>query len=203
LVTCTTRRYCIAAGEVEAVIGAPYGGDRISLVTTANGGASWKQRSIVTNSAAPSGIGSFEGMTCASPTHCLLVGQATPPDGAPSGQIVSSTDRGASWTYQTLPPGTTGLSAISCWSATQCVVAGGGIEGRGGIMQDLLSTSDGGQIWTSRPVPASAVGLEGVSCPTATSCIAVGFDLPATDPTAEPAAVVVSSDGGVTWNVPS
>lgn len=203
LVTCTTRQSCIAEGEVEATIGDPSGGSRLSIITTINGGSTWKRRSIATNSAAPLGIPYFSGLTCATATHCLLVGDATPPDGSPSGMIASSTDRGASWTFQGVPPGTTMLNAISCGSATQCAVAGGGIGGRGGINRDLLTTSDDGQIWTSRTVPSSTVGLDGVSCPSATSCIAVGFDLSATDPSAEPAAVVVSSDGGATWNTAS
>jgi hypothetical protein len=59
----------------------------------------------------------------------LLVGAATPPDGSPSGMIASSTDRGASWTFQAVPPGTTMLNAISCGSATQCAVAAGASGG--------------------------------------------------------------------------
>jgi hypothetical protein len=49
-------------------------------------------------------------------------------------------------------------------------------------------------------VPSTALGLDGVSCPSATSCIAVGFDYSDADPTAEPAAVIDSDDGGATWN---
>lgn len=200
LVTCTTRRSCIAEGQMEATIGDPSGGSRLSIITTTNAGSTWKQRSIATDSTAPLGIPYFSGLTCPSDTHCHLVGRATPPDGSPSGVILSSSDRGASWTNQALPPGTTMLNAISCGSATQCAVAGGGIGGRGGISRELLTTSDGGQTWTSRMVPSSAVGLDGVSCPSTTSCIAVGYDLSARDPSAEPAAVVVSDDRGTTWN---
>ena len=200
LVTCTTRRSCIAEGEVEATIGDPSGGSRPSILTTNNGGSTWKQRSIATQSGAPSGIPYFTALTCASTTHCLLVGDATPPDGSTSEMIMSSTDSGASWTNQALPPGTAMLNAISCGSAAQCAVAGGGIGGRGGISRDILTTIDGGQTWTSRTVPSSAVGLDGVSCPSTTSCLAVGFDLSTMDPSAEPAAVVISSDGGATWN---
>jgi photosystem II stability/assembly factor-like uncharacterized protein len=200
LVSCTTDRYCIAEGEVEATVGDSTSGDRVSIITTANGGSSWKQSSLMTNSAAPVGIPVFSGLTCATSTHCLLVGDATPGDGSPSGMIASSTDRGASWTFQAVPLGTTFLNAISCGSPTQCVVAGGGIEARGGGDRDILTTSDGGRTWISRLVPTSAVGLEGVSCLSMTWCVAVGFGLSVTDPTAQPAAVLVSSDGGATWN---
>jgi photosystem II stability/assembly factor-like uncharacterized protein len=200
LVICTTSRYCIAEGAVEATIGDPTSGNRPSIITTANGGATWKQSSLVFNSAAPAGIAMFSGLTCATSTHCLLVGDATPGDGSPSGMIASSTDRGVSWTFQVVPGGTTFLNAISCGSATRCVVAGGGIEARGGIDRDILTTSDGGQTWISRAVPSGTVGLDGISCSSPTSCMAVGFGLSATDPTAEPSAVIVSTDGGTTWD---
>jgi hypothetical protein len=113
--------------------------------------------------------------------------------------IATSTNSGASWTFEAVPLGTSALSTISCGRLTWCAAAGGGFGARGGSSQDLLSTNDGGRVWTSRPVPSSATGLEGISCPSALSCIAVGFSYSATDPTAEPAAVVVSADGGLTW----
>ena len=199
LVTCTTRRYCIAEGEMEATIGDPTSGNRLSIMTTPNGGTTWTQGSLSYNSDAPLGIPTFSGLTCGTPTHCLLVGDATPGDGSPSGMIASSFDRGATWTFQALPPGTTFLNAVSCESAMHCVVAGGGIEARGGSDRDILTTTDGGLNWTSRMVPSAAIGLDGISCPSESWCMSVGFGLSATDPTAEPAAVVVSSDGGSTW----
>lgn len=200
LVACTTRRDCIAEGEVESIVGDPSGGNRISIITTNNGGSSWKQRPIPIDSAAPPGFPSFTGLTCATPNHCLLLGDATPPDGSSLGVILSSSDSGASWTDQALPPDTTILNGISCGSATQCVAAGGGFGGRGGSTQDLLSTNNGGQTWTVRSVPPSAEGLDGVSCSSATSCLAVGFAYSSAAPTAQPAAVIVTHDGGVTWN---
>jgi hypothetical protein len=47
------------------------------------------------------------------------------------------------------------------------------------------------------------VGLDGVSCPTNSTCIAVGFTLSTANPMMEPAAVVVTHDGGRTWTAPS
>jgi photosystem II stability/assembly factor-like uncharacterized protein len=199
LVTCPTRRSCIAEGEVEAAVGDPGGGFRLSIITTGNDGSTWKRHSIATNGAAPLGIPHFSGLTCATPTHYLLVGDATPPDGSPTGMIALSTDGGTSWTYQAVPARTTILNGISCASATQCAVAGGGIGPRGGINRDLLATNDGGITWTSRAVPSSTVGLDGVSCPCAMSCIAAGYSLSVTDGSAEPAAAIVLSDGGTTW----
>lgn len=199
LVTCTSRRLCIAVGEIEASVGNPSGGSRIDIIRTANSGTTWTQSSLKSNPNAPAGIPNFTGLTCASATHCFMVGEATPPDGSSSGMIATSTNSGASWTFEAVPLGTSALSTISCGRLTWCAAAGGGFGARGGSSQDLLSTNDGGRVWTSRPVPSSATGLEGISCPSALSCIAVGFSYSATDPTAEPAAVVVSADGGLTW----
>jgi photosystem II stability/assembly factor-like uncharacterized protein len=89
------------------------------------------------------------------------------------------------------------MSALE--TAVVCSVVGGGFGGRGGLIRDLLSTSDGGLTWISRPVPPSAVALDGVSCPSAMECMAVGFDYSSSAPTAQPAAVIVTSDGGATW----
>jgi photosystem II stability/assembly factor-like uncharacterized protein len=199
LVTCTSSAKCVAEGTMEATVGEPSAGERLSIITTADGGSIWRHSSLSTAGSAPVGIPYFSGLTCPTRTSCLLVGDATPGDGSPSGLIYSSIDDGDSWALRMVPPGTTFLNAVSCASATQCAVVGGGIEARGGSDRDILTTRDGGQSWTSQVVPTSAVGLEGVSCPALTSCVAVGFGFTASDPDAEPAVVVVSRNGGTTW----
>jgi photosystem II stability/assembly factor-like uncharacterized protein len=202
LVTCTTPRKCIAEGSMDAVVGEPDEGHRLSIITTSDGGSTWVQSSLSTDPSAPIGAYILSGLTCATQTRCLLVGDATPGDGSASGVIIASDDGGLTWTFEKAPAGTTFLNAISCPSAAQCAVVGGGIEARGGSDQDIVTTSDSGQTWTSHFVPASAVGLDGVSCPSVTSCVGVGFGLSTSDPTAEPAAVVVTADAGATWTAP-
>jgi photosystem II stability/assembly factor-like uncharacterized protein len=200
LVSCTTRHFCVAEGDKEAILGDPSGGSRLNIITTSDGGSTWNQRTLLSYHNAPAGIPYFSGLTCVAPATCVLVGVSTVPDGSGSGMIALSTDRGTSWNFQAVPPGTIGLSAVSCGSATRCVVAGGGFGSRGGSIQELLSTNDAGHTWISRTVPPTALGLDGVSCPSATSCVAVGYDYSDSDPTAEPAAVVTSVDGGIIWN---
>ena len=193
LVTCTTRRTCIAQGIMEVITGVLNSGQLPSIITTADSGSTWTQRTPPGwgNSAVP-GFPIFKGMACPSPNRCLMVGDATPGDGSPSGVISVSADGGKTWTLATVPPGTTFLNAISCASPTDCVVVGGGIEGRGGADRDILTTTDGGQTWISRPVPTSVIGLSHVSCPTIDTCVAMGGGL--TKPV-----VAVTSDGGTTW----
>ena len=178
LVTCTTRRTCIAQGIMETITGVLNSGQSLSIITTADSGSTWTQSSPPEwGSSAVTGFPIFKGMECPSPTRCLMVGDATPGDGSPSGVISLSADGGKTWTIATVPPGTTFLNAISCASPTDCVVVGGGIEARGGTDRDILTTTDGGQTWISRPVPTSVVGLSLVSCPTIDRCVAMGGGL--------------------------
>jgi len=197
-VTCTSRRDCVADGTLEASIGNPTVGFLNSIIVTSDGGSTWRQSSLPVGTSPVMGFPRFGDVTCVGRTHCLIVGDATPPDGNPSGFIIESTDGGRTWSYDVVPPSTNILNAVTCVTASECVVAGGGIEPRGNSVQDLLSTSDGGGTWTSHSVPLS-VFLSGISCPTMSSCIAVGSGLSARNPTIEPGAVVVTHDGGGTW----
>lgn len=199
LVACTTRHDCIAAGDREAVSGDPSSGYLTSIIATADSGSTWTQRPLPAGTSRVIGIPYFAAMMCASRTLCVIVGDATPGDGAPSGLIIASTDGGKTWTYDVLPQGTQILNAVSCVSTSHCVVVGGGYSARGGLSRLILTTTDDGETWVSRPVPTAAAGLEGVSCPTATSCVATGFGPSGTIQDADTVAVV-TSDGGATWS---
>jgi photosystem II stability/assembly factor-like uncharacterized protein len=200
LVTCTTNRACVIEGTKEAVVGDPGSGENLSILTTVNGGASWAPGMLSAGTAA--GWPIYRALTCQTPTRCLLVGDATPPDGSPSGVTTVSADGGGTWTSVQPPSGTTFLNAISCPTAVSCVVVGGGIGARGESSQGILTTSDGGQSWISRPVPTAVTGLSGVSCPTNLSCVAVGFGPSSTSASGVQPVVAVTNDGGASWAVP-
>jgi photosystem II stability/assembly factor-like uncharacterized protein len=196
LVTCPTSRSCVIEGTKEAVVGDPSAGEDLSIMTTSDGGTTWVSSALPTGTLPGPPI--YEGLVCPTPTRCLLVGDATPGDGSPSGVTSVSSDGGRSWTLVPPPPGTTFLNAIACPTSATCVVVGGGIEARGGSDQDILTTSDGGQTWISRPVPAAVTGLDAVSCTTTVSCVAVGFG-PSNSPSGIQPLVAATSDSGVTW----
>ena len=196
LVTCPTARSCIIEGTKEAVVGDPSAGVNLSIITTSDGGTTWLSSALPTGTSLGPPI--YMGLTCSTPTQCLLVGNATPGDGSPSGLISASSDGGHSWTLVPPPAGTTFLNAIECPTSANCVVVGGGIEARGGSDQDILTTSDGGQTWISRPVPSAVTGLSAVSCSTAVSCVAVGFG-PSNGLSGIQPVVAVTSDSGATW----
>ena len=200
LVTCTTAGNCIALGTREATTGDPSSGSLTSIIASASGGLSWSQRPLPTGAQPVVGIPYFTGMTCATRSHCLIVGEATPGDGNPSGLILSSADGGRTWRYDKVPSPTTILNAVACASSVQCVVMGGGFEPRGGPVRELLATTDHGQSWVSRTVPAAASALEGVSCPSKTVCVATGYGASSADQYAEQPVTIVTTDGGTTWN---
>jgi photosystem II stability/assembly factor-like uncharacterized protein len=197
LVTCTSRRACTAEGSKQAISGAPTSGERLSIITTVDGGSTWRQSSPPKWNYTVLGFPNFKGMACPTSTRCLMVGDETPGDGTPSGKISTSGDRGRTWTAATLPPGTTALNAISCATPADCVVVGGGIGPRGETLLVLLTTTDGGHTWITRSVPSPVLGFSSVSCATADACMAAGFGLP--NPSEEQSVVAVTTDGGATW----
>jgi photosystem II stability/assembly factor-like uncharacterized protein len=196
LVTCTTPGDCIVEGIRETTVGDLSSGELLSILTTADGGSTWAQSASPLGG--PTGAANFKGLACSRPLRCLLVGDATPGDGSPTGVILASSDGGNTWASEPLPPDTTFLNAISCTSATNCVVVGGGIEARGGNDRDILTTSDGGQTWLSRPVPDAVTQLAALSCPTASACVATGFG-PSSNTSGIQPVSAATSDGGAYW----
>ncbi|MDA8342693.1 MAG: sialidase family protein, partial [Actinomycetota bacterium] len=136
------------------------------------------------------------------------------PAAATAAQPGTATGRTASWTDWSvgsqLPPPTGGLDAVSCPTTTDCVAVGANANGGGSI----LTTTDGGATWSDRVAPTvtfdingvqfSSRGyvLDGVSCSSTQACVAVGtvstrvsfFDVVDVS-----AAILTSTDGGVTW----
>jgi photosystem II stability/assembly factor-like uncharacterized protein len=70
----------------------------------------------------------------------------------------------------------------------------------------VLVTDDGGTTWALRHVPVDLQGISGVSCTTNSDCIGVGSQLPPSGNVASDAAIVSTTDGGLSWvmqNVPN
>ena len=196
LATCTTRGDCVVEGIREATVGDLSSGEQLSILTTADGGSTWAQSASLVGG--PIGVYSFKGLACSTPMRCLLVGDATPGDGSPTGVVFASSDGGSTWASEPVPTDTTFLNAISCTSATDCVVVGGGIEARGGSDRDILTTDNDGQTWLSRPVPAAVTQLAALSCPTASACVATGFGPSSSLSGIQPVSAA-TADGGAHW----
>src|ERR1700722_1031424 len=166
---------------------------------THDGGVTW-QRSLVPTAGTP-----VSSMTCPTVDTCMLLGGVS--GAASNSQLMfTTTDSGQSWT--TLPlPGGTGDAALllSCATPLDCDSLQNvpGPAGLGGIRYISNVTTDGGHTWSSSAMPGTFRGYALV-CSTADLCIAAGTEPTTyriTDPTTQgrPAAVLYSSDGGVTW----
>ncbi len=129
----------------------------------ADGSATWQNP-------LPQG-GDLEGVSCATTSACVAVGDA--------GTILASSDGGESWSARSSGVGD-GLMSVNCADASDCVAVGDG--------GTVLTSSDGGATWSSRPSGTDAA-LNGVSCPRAVVCVAVG----------DGGTILRSDDGGMSW----
>jgi photosystem II stability/assembly factor-like uncharacterized protein len=79
------------------------GKDSEAILTTANGGTTWKAEPV------PSGVSFLNTVSCGSTSDCVAVGQAAMTVAA----IVSTTDGGAKWTTAKVPAGVRSLYDVS------------------------------------------------------------------------------------------
>jgi hypothetical protein len=168
-VSCSAASACTAVGEYQPVVG------QILPLAMRWDGTSWTIQSVP----APAG-GSFvflRGISCASATSCVAVGQYN----NASGQLTFAVHwNGTSWSIQTSPnpPGSTQskFEDVSCTAANACTAVGQAVSGG-----TLLSLAErwNGTTWTiqTTPNPAGGLGvnLTDVSCISATTCTAAGF----------------------------
>jgi hypothetical protein len=134
----------------------------------------------------PSGSSYFNGVSCASPSSCMAVGNYAATSG-PWKTLVESWD-GVRWSVVPSPDAVapsasvgsnTGfvgdaLDGVSCASAGACTAVGSSQEpGKGGIVDKTLVESWDGKKWTVEGAPVAGF-LFGVSCVPAGTCMAVG-----------------------------
>ncbi len=175
-VSCPSAGNCVAVGYFFTPVNG--GGTGTMLIETlANG--KWSVTSTPTlGSGARDSF--LYGVSCASPTNCVAVGNTDAGDSSTDLPLVL-TLAGGTWS---VTPGPSlgshgGLLAVSCTNPTACVAAG--YQTTAGSIKTLVeSVSDGS--WTVTPSPGSGGptptygtrGLNGVSCLPVPSCVAVG-----------------------------
>jgi hypothetical protein len=121
---------------------------------------------------------SLQGVSCASATACMAVGDSQV-SGSPEKTLTESWN-GTGWTVLHSPDPATAegnlLSGVSCASATACMAVG--VSHLSGPYETLIESWNGTG-WTvlPSPNPPTAGGnlLSGVSCTSATACTAVGY----------------------------
>jgi subtilisin family serine protease/sugar lactone lactonase YvrE len=122
----------------------------------------------------PNGYGSLSGVSCATDSACVAVGQ-----GGSTGSL-GELFNGKVWTAAELPvpAGATwsDLTAVSCSSASFCFAVGRYTVS--GSNQLIFSARYDGEKWTvlstPKPIEDEWASLDGVSCVSSTSCVAVG-----------------------------
>ncbi len=187
-VSCVSASFCVAVGSDAS------GGHTNNLVEAWNGTA-W---SIVTSPNPASTAGSsLSGVSCASTTFCVAVGNTLDSPGVTQALVWN----GQNWSLGTPanPPSTTGnfLNGVVCRSTTWCTAVG--YTGTTGGSTPLIEQWNG-TVWTavSSPAPTGSTTnhLSGVACPNTTSCTAVGVTV-----TGGVATSLVEQWSGTTWSL--
>ena len=110
----------------------------------------------------------LQGISCASPTSCVAVGEDRDAGGS-TGTLVERWD-GSSWSIDPAPTLPGGLQDVSCSSRNACLAVGGS-EGRSG--GDGLAEAWDGSTWTAVP---AGWPMRSVSCLAADWCVGAGGD---------------------------
>jgi photosystem II stability/assembly factor-like uncharacterized protein len=164
---------------------------------THDGGVTWRPSFL------PAAGVAIASITCPTTETCMLLGDSWD---APSNTdtMFTTANGGQSWTTLPMPGKGGSASLLSCATALECdsLQSAPGPDGLG-LRYISNVTADGGHSWSSSPMPGTFRGYALV-CRAPSHCIAAGNQPTAykiTDPTTQrgSAAVVVSSDGGVTW----
>ena len=172
------------------------------VISSSDNGASWTEQTY------PERIYVLQGVSCSSSLTCIAVGQTSSPNtvdwqtsgprlptGA-YGNIIATTDGGATWTSEESPGGVNELSSVSCPSTTECVAVGA--SSVGAPSGAIVVTTDSGLTWTQSTVPSGNMMLSGVSCASDSTCVAVGDSIDSATNTSA-GVVLATADGGDTW----
>jgi hypothetical protein len=193
-ISCPTVGFCVAVGyESIGVVGntevaqktliETYNGRSWSVTPSPNPGVSTKKVKPCTSPSAlkcetvqppADGADRLSGVSCATRSVCVAVGQATSVADYPSGQPLIETYRNSTWSAVHSPtvPGGGDLQGVSCVGPRFCEAVGSSGSAT------LVEVFDG-KSWSVVPSPNETTTfynlLSGVSCASAFSCQAVGY----------------------------
>ena len=134
-VACPTAGVCVSVGQNAVDAGSREVG---VLVTTSNGGHTWKRRHI------PAGFTDLMGVACPTALVCEAAGLGPT-------AIIGTTDGGATWTTQPIP-GSMFMEGVSCPRPQRCEAVGQDSNGDFAA----FGTADGGQTWTQQTISPGA-----------------------------------------------
>ncbi len=149
-----------------------------SVLTTTNGGVTWKKRSV------PANVGEFSRISCGSSTFCVAVADKGPIGPHVSYGFLVTSNGGGSW-KMVAAPGNRGAQDVSCPGGTTCFATS--FNGSNGAID---KTTDGGRSWTSKVTTASS--LTAISCWSTSHCVAIAD---------AGSAFMYTTNGGSSWHV--
>ena len=132
---------------------------------------------VVSTPAEGAPVDALDSISCPSTNVCFAVGLygTAVGDYGAEGFVVTTTNGGATWTYQTLPSPVSYLSAISCPSTSDCFAAGAETFDTGIVASVILTTTDGGRTWTPRGFPDQFSGMPvSIACYSTSICYLAG-----------------------------
>jgi photosystem II stability/assembly factor-like uncharacterized protein len=137
-ISCPSSTRCFIVGGFTQGDGTPSG----LVYTSSHSGNLWTSQSL------PFGTTGLFGISCRTPTTCVVVGGGY---GGVGGIILTTTDAGQTWTPRSEPAAVSGLQNVSCPTLDKCVATGGSPSAtRPPVTQEVVATSsDGGITWTS------------------------------------------------------
>jgi len=170
-VACTSATTCMAVGYTATAVASPV----VPLAEQWNG-TTWS----ITATPEPSGGGKLTGISCASPSACMAVGQ-----NGPAGNSTTFAEQwnGSAWSIVPMPSptGSSSLTGVSCSSADTCMAVGS-VSAACGSCSTPFAEQWNGSAWSTISIPnRGAIGsLASVSCTLANDCMSVGYELSGT-----------------------
>jgi photosystem II stability/assembly factor-like uncharacterized protein len=162
--------YAVSCPSVTRCYGSGIAGD---LYLSTDGGISWSSQPLLPNH-------SFAALSCPSTTHCAAATDSNGP-----GNVVTTSDGGASWTVRSGLTAT--IQELICPMDLTCLA----VTGTAPTSEtSLVRSTDGGLAWRTVSLPSLSTA-DLLSCPAARACLAVTAD----------GTFLTSGDAGASWKI--
>jgi photosystem II stability/assembly factor-like uncharacterized protein len=190
-VACADAAHCVAvgvAGPNAATSGTTPSSspDATVIVTSDDGGLAWTARPV--SQVPPPAL---SGIDCPRVVDCIAVGSTG--SYPPAGLVLTSRNGGTTWQQASSPAGAVDVTSVACSALDTCTA----IVNDGTVTWSATST-DFGATWTrDGDLPAGFEDGRDLSCPTGLTCLVAG-NTPTTTGHGQ-GAIVISTDGGVSW----
>jgi photosystem II stability/assembly factor-like uncharacterized protein len=177
-IACPSVTTCVTVGES-------------GILASTDAGASWVRQTepLPTYGFATARL---SGVACPTTTDCYATGAIGDNDSDGGGEVIATTDAGATWSATVQTPYFGGLAGISCPSPAICFAGDNDTPTDGDVAGTIVRTENAGTTWTNESLPFGLGPLSDLACPSPTSCFATSGT-----------GVVATSDGGSTWDLES